>query len=80
MSVVVEGTSVVIMLGDILGGVGTVVAVAGLLDDDWLLETRTVVWLLLVVTDSLVERPGDGLFVVSLNTVCSIGGSGSVRL
>ena len=81
MSVVVEGTSVVTMLGDMLGVVGTVVETAGLLDDDdWLLETRTVVWLLLVVTDSLVERPGDGLFVVSRNTVCSIGGSGSVRL
>jgi hypothetical protein len=57
------------MLGDILGVVGTVVDVTGLLDVDWLLETRTVVWLLLVVTDSLVERPGEGLFVVSLNTV-----------
>jgi hypothetical protein len=69
MSVVVEGTSVVTMLGDILAVVGTVVDVTGLLDVDWLLETRTVVWLLLVVTDSLVERPGEGLFVVSLNTV-----------
>ena len=79
MSVVVEGTSVVTMLGEMLGVVGTVVDAAGLLDD-WLLETRTVVWLLLVVTDSLVDRPGDGLFVVSLNAVCNIGGSGSVLL
>ena len=79
MSVVVEGNSVVTMLGEMLGVVGTVVDAAGLLDD-WLLETRTVVWLLLVVTDSLVDRPGDGLFVVSLNTVCNIGGSGSVLL
>ena len=70
----------VTMLGEMLGVVGNVVDVAGLLDNDWLLETRTVVWLLLVVTDSLVDRPGEGLFVVSLKTVCSIGGSGSVRL